>query len=65
MASAVTIAPGSTLSYTLNVSNNGPNAIATTVTVTDMLPAGYVLNRQQAQVGLVPALPPSSARAPV
>jgi uncharacterized repeat protein (TIGR01451 family) len=44
IASAATITPNSALSYTLSVSNHGPDAITTTVTVTDVLPAGYVFS---------------------
>lgn len=40
-ASASLVAPGSSLAYTLTVTNNGPAAIPSTVTLTDTLPAGY------------------------
>lgn len=43
-ASAATVAPGGSLVYTLTVTNNGPTAITSTVTVTDALPAGYSLS---------------------
>ena len=42
-ASASLIEPGGSLVYTLTVTNNGPDAIASTVSVTDVLPAGYTL----------------------
>ncbi|MBI5563407.1 MAG: DUF11 domain-containing protein [Chloroflexi bacterium] len=42
-ASASILAPGSALAYTLTVTNNGPDVITTTVTVTDVLPSDYVL----------------------
>jgi uncharacterized repeat protein (TIGR01451 family) len=44
IATAAAITPSSTLGYTLTVSNNGPDAVTTTITVTDVLPAGYVFN---------------------
>ncbi len=43
-ASAETTAPTSALGYTLTVTNHGPDAVTTTVTITDVLPAGYALN---------------------
>ena len=42
-ASASTLAPSSSLAYTLTVTNNGADAITSTVTITDVLPAGYAL----------------------
>jgi uncharacterized repeat protein (TIGR01451 family) len=42
-ASASTLAPGGALAYTLTVTNHGPDVISTTVTITDELPAGYLL----------------------
>ena len=43
-ASATATAPTSVLGYTLTVTNNGPEAITATVTVTDVLPTGYALS---------------------
>jgi uncharacterized repeat protein (TIGR01451 family) len=43
-ASAAMVAPGGSLGYTLTVTNNGPDTITTTLTVTDVLPTGYMLS---------------------
>jgi uncharacterized repeat protein (TIGR01451 family) len=40
-ASAALVAPGGSLAYTMTVTNNGPAAVPSTVTLTDTLPAGY------------------------
>ncbi|MBP7686751.1 MAG: DUF11 domain-containing protein [Thermoflexales bacterium] len=42
-ASASQVGPSGSLAYTLTVTNNGPDAITTTVTLTDALPSGYTL----------------------
>ena len=43
-ASSATAGSNSTLGYTLTVTNNGPDAVPSTITVTDVLPAGYALS---------------------
>jgi uncharacterized repeat protein (TIGR01451 family) len=40
-ASSSLVAPGSSLAYTLTVTNNGPAVVSSPVTLTDVLPAGY------------------------